>query len=433
MDVVGEGLAFALRASKAGHDVRIWFAKGTNPEKGRGFKGISIVDNWLGSAKWCELIVPTGNHNFCQKFDQLRKSGIKVFGPSCASADLEIKRGEGMSFFEAAGIDIPKYEEFKSLDDAEAHVRKTAKRYVFKTLGDCEDKSLSYVGKTAADMVARMQHWKKIGCVPKGKVILQEFIEGVEMGVSRWMGSKGFVGPYQENAEFKKLMSGNIGPNTGESGTILRNVATSKLGDAVLGPLEKALASLGHMGDVDVNCIVDDKGKAWPLEFTMRCGWPAFNLQLSVNQGDPAQWMLDACNGRDTLKTAMKICCGVVVAQPDYPYSERPQEDKTGIPIYGVTKANENYLFPQSVQCAKFPDMDGSTLVEREIWGTTDDYLLVVTGQGKTVRQATTRAYDTLREITVPDMIYRDDIGERLEDDIPKLQSHGYCTEWSYG
>jgi phosphoribosylamine--glycine ligase len=432
MDSVGEGLAFALRCAKAGHEVRLWIHKSANAELGRGFKEVTLVEQWLPSARWADLVLPTGNHLFLQKFEQLRKGGVKVFGPSEESAALEIKRAFGMKFFEVHGIEVPTYKQFADLSAAEAHVRKSEGRFVFKTLGDEEDKSLSYVGKSPADLIARLQRWQRLGMNPKGPVMLQEVIEGVEVGVSRWMGSDGWVGPYNENFEHKKLLSGNCGPNCGEAGTVQKYVDTSALGAEVLGPLEDALVKMGHLGDVDVNCIVDDRGQAWPLEFTMRLGWPAFNIQAATHSGDPCQWMLDACNGKETLRTIGKIACGVVIAQPDYPFSHKTAEELAGIPIYGVSKANEQYLWPQAVQRMKLPDMEGDKVVERDIWGTAGDYLMVVTGTGKTVRQATTRAYDTVKEIKVPDMIYRDDIGEKLEEEIPKLQTHGFATEFKY-
>jgi phosphoribosylamine---glycine ligase len=433
LDSIGEFLAFGLRAAKAGHEVRIWFERGNNPETGKGFDEITIVENWLGSAKWADLIIPSGNHKFLQKLDQLRKSGMKVFGPTVASADLEIKRAEGMQFFEAAGISVPEYKKFTSLKDAEAHVRKTGERYVFKVLGDEDDKSLSYVSKTPADMIARLQRWDKLGMQPKGAFILQKVIDGIEVGISRSLGSRGWVGPPNLNWENKKLLSGGCGQNCGEAGTITRFVAEDdKLFKDVLAPCEKALLALGHIGDVDVNCIVADDGKAWPLEWTCRPGFPAENLLIATTVGDPVQWRLDACNGKDTLKVSNKICCGVVVAQPDYPYYKLEADEVTGIPVYGVSKSNENYLYPQSITRMKLPDMDGKEVVDKNIWATSGAYLIVVTGTGKTVRQASTRCYDTINEISIPDKSYRDDIGERLEEDIPKLQRHGYCEGWSY-
>ena len=433
MDDVGEGLPLAIRAAKAGHQVKIWYSKENHPTTGDGFRGVERVKNWLTEARWADLIVPTGNHEFMPKFDQLRKAGIKVFGPSEKSAGLEIDRAQGMQFFKAAGIATPASHEFRTLQEAERHVRKTGDRFVFKTLGDEEDKSLSYVSKSAADMVARLIRWQKLGMNPKGPVMLQEVVEGIEFAVSRWMGSAGWVGPPNENFEFKKLLSGNCGPNCGESGTIMKYCAgASELFQQVLEPLEDGLLKLGHMGDVDVNCIVDEEGMAWPLEFTTRLGWPASNILWASHLGDPVEWMLDACNGKDTLQVSTKHASGIVVAQPDYPYSTLTKAEVEGIPIYGITKDNEKYLSPQAVKVAPQPVMKGKEVVEKDTWTTTGDYLLVVTGMGKNVSQATTRAYDTVRELHIPNMIYRDDVGEKLEDEIPKLQAAGLASEWRY-
>jgi phosphoribosylamine--glycine ligase len=435
VDQGGTSLAFALRCVKAGHAVRVFIMpyEKNSQEVGDGFKGIEKVDNWVASAKWADLIWCTFNDAFIPKLDSLRKAGIKVFGPCEKSAALEIKRSDGLNFLESAGVEVPSYKKFNSLYEAEAYVRKTEKRYVFKTLGDNDDKAMSYVSKTPADMIARLQRWQKLDMNTKGQVILQEFVPGVEFAVSRWMGVDGFLAPINENFEHKKLLSGDCGPNCGEAGTIAKYVSTSLLSESVMDPLEQALLKMGHLGAIDVNCIVDGDGKAWPLEFTSRPGWPIFNIMLALHKGDPAQWMLDACNGKDTLEVSPQVGCGVVVGIPDYPYSNKSRVEKTGIPIYGVTDKNRQYLAPQSVKMAKQPVMEAQKVVEKDMWTTVDDYLMVVTGVGKNVRQATQRAYTTLKDIHVPDMLYRDDIGEKLEDQLKTLHPLGYATEFQYG
>lgn len=433
MDSVGEILPLAIRCVKAGHQVRVWFSPDNHGETGKGFKGVERVSNWLGSVKWADIVIPSGNHDFMPKLDSLRKMGIKVFGPSVASANLEIKRAEGMKFFTDHGIEVPEWKQFADLKAAETHVRKTNERYVFKTLGDEDDKSLSYVGKSPADMIARLQRWQDLKMNPKGPVMLQEVIDGIEFAVSRWMGKEGFIGQANINWEFKKLLSGDCGPNCGESGTIMQYVHESKLADEVLLPLEDDLVKMGHLGDIDVNCIIDEKGKAWPLEFTMRLGWPAFNIMLATHKGDPVQWMLDACNGVDSLVTSPAVACGIVLAQPDYPNSKLTKAELANIPIYGVNSDNKKFIAPQSVKIDRMPDMDGDTVVERDIWCTTGDYIAVVTGLGKTVKRATERAYQTIKELHVPNLMYRDDIGEKLKDQIPKLQKHGYAMDINYG
>lgn len=430
MDSIGEGLAFALRCVKSGHAVRLYLSPEANKTIGEGFKGIEKVSSWITSVKWADLIVPTGNHDFMPALERARQV-TAVFGPSVKSAKLEIDRAAGMKFLEDHGIECPPYQTFKTLKEAENHVRKTEQRYVFKPLGDEDDKSLSYCSKSPADLIARLQRWQELGMALKGECMLQEFVEGIEFAVSRWTGKEGFVGKPNENFERKKFLSGDCGPNCGESGTILKYVDYSQIAEEVLDPLEEDLVKLGHLGDIDVNCIVDKKGKAWPLEFTMRLGWPAFNIMNALHE-DPCEWMREACQGKDTLEVSSKIAAGVVLAQPDYPYSKLTKKETDGIPIYGVTERNQKYLSPQSVKVTTLPTMEGEELTEKPTWTTAGDYLAVVTGTGRSVSQACERAYETLKKLHVPDMIYRDDIGEKLEETIPELQKMGYATEFQY-
>jgi phosphoribosylamine--glycine ligase len=431
-DTIGEGLAFALKCKSSGHAVRLSLGPRDRKTTGEGFKGVQIVDNWLASVKWADIVIPMSNDLYRPKMDSLRKMGIKVFGPSEQSSDLEITRAKGMKFLEQNGISVPKYQQFNSLSEAEAHVMKTEERFVFKTMGNAADKSLSFVSKSPADMVARLQLWQKMKLDPKGPVILQEFIDGVEFAVSCWMGSEGFIGKPNENFEHKKPYSGNLGPNCGESGTVCKYVDDSKLADEVLYPLESSLLALEHLGDIDVNCIVDKKGRVWPLEFTCRMGWPYFNIMNVVHKGDPVQWMLDACNGKDTLEVSPQIACGIILAQPDFPFFKDPPYKNEGIPIYGVTDKNMRYIQPHQVKITKQPVMDGKKVVFKDTWTTVGAYVAVVTGLGKTVRQAKHRAYATLKELDVSNGFWRDDIGEGLKEQIPELHKHGFATEFKY-
>lgn len=433
MEDAGCGLDFVLRCVQAGHAVRYFKRRENNQQPGKGFPGVEHIENWALSIRWADLVWCTGNDDFMERLDAYRAKGVKFFGPSAASAKLEVNRESGMKFFEKHGIECPAYKTFNSLDEALAYQMKSEDRHVFKTLGDEEDKSLSYVGKTPADMVARIQRWKKLGMTLKGPCMLQEFIPGIEMGVSRWMSADGFIGMPNENFEHKKLLSGNCGPNCGEAGTVQKYAKNSKLYQAVLAPLEEGLMKLNHLGDVDVNCIISEKGKAYPLEFTMRAGWPAMNIMLATHKGDPAQWMLDACNGEDSLEASTAISAGVVFAQPDYPYSKATKAETLDVPIYGVTDKNRRFIAPQSVRIAKLPQMKGDKVEVADMWATCGDYLLVATGTGKTVKLATQRAYDTIKQLHVPDAMWRDDIGEGLEKSLPDLQRHGYATEFTYG
>lgn len=434
IDTDNVGLSFCWRCVMAGHTVR-WFVKpkpANHPDTGRGFKGVEKITNWVGSVMWADLVFATGNDDYIERLDAFKKRGAKIYTPSVASSNLEVSRTDGMKLLEKVGVNTAPYQTFKNMSEAEAYVKKTEERFVFKTLGDNEDKSLTYCSKSPADMINWLQRQQRIGVKPKGDVMLQKYISGIEFGVSRWMGSKGWVGQWNESFEHKKLMSGNYGCNTGEMGTVAAFTVKSKIGEETLGKLEEELLQLGHLGDVALGFIIDDKGVPWPTEWTCRPGWPIFNMMLGSVKGDPAQWMVDAIDGKDTTSFSEDIASCLVITQPDFPFGNAKADDLAGVPIYGITKGNKKHLHPQTVKIDVMTDMDGDKLVERPLWNTAGDYVLVVTGYGKDVKQCTARAYKTANQLHLSNMMLRDDIGEDLEEQLPELHKFGYAEHFEY-
>ena len=431
------GLAYAWRAALSGHQVRWWIEKkpDSNPRIGENFhKNITKVDNWVPSMKWADLVFSTSNGSQIDKLDAFKKRGFKnIFAPSQKAVDLEVKRGLGMKFLEANGIKVPESIQFKTLKEAEKHVIKTNEAYVFKTLGDNDDKSLSYVGKDADDLLNKLVRWQELGMNPEGDVMLQKKVSGIEFAVCLTMGHKGFVGKVSEAFEHKKLMPGNFGVNTGEMGTVAKYVDESKLADMVLRPLEKALLKIGAFGQIDVNCIIDDKGQPWPLEFTIRPGWPISNLMLTATKGDPIKWMLDLLQGKDTIQVNTEASIIVVMCQPKFPFAPIDKDyikETTGVPIFGITKKNLEHIQPQGVMITDKPTIKDGKVVQVPMWASAGDYLLCVTGFGTTVKKAAERAYGTIDEINVSNSIVRTHIGDDIDEKLKKLQKMGFATNW---
>lgn len=434
IDSDGVGLSLAWRSVQAGHNVR-WFVepKPTNGKMiGDGFKGVEKIGNWLPSVKWADLIIQTSNDKYVERLEALKKQGYPVFGPTAASAKLEISRADGMKLLQKVGIEVAEYKTFPSMEQAKKHVEKTGERFVFKTLGDNEDKSLTYCSKHAADMIGWIERMIELKEEPKGEVMLQEFVDGIEMGVSRFMGSKGFVGQWNESFEHKKLMPGNFGPNTGEMGTIAYFTKDSKLGTETLAKLEEELMKLGHTGDVALGFMIPEKSSPKPTEFTCRFGWPIENMMLGATTGDPIAWMKDALEGKDTTSFKEDIGSCFVVAHADFPHGAKTQKEVSGVPVFGITKGNKKYIHPQSIKIDIHPDMDGEEVVRRPLWNTAGDYVAVVVGFGESVKQSTDRALKTVKQLCVSNMIVRDDIGETLKEQLPKLHALGYATHCHY-
>lgn len=429
IDVEGLGLDFALRCIEAGHQVRWFRTDGGKNRDGEGFKGLTQVDDWYDSMDWAKggLILNTGNCKFLDDLDDFRDEGYPVFGPSKKSAALEIKRSLGMELLKKVGVDLPPYQMFDSLEAAAAHARKSSEAYVFKTMGDEADKSLAYVSKDPADMVGWIEQKIAKGMKLKGPCMLQEKIDMLcDYGVSGWFGPEGFLKDrWQICFEHKKLMNGEIGPNTGEQGTITQYVEKDPLVDIMLA-LEPHLLKLGHRGDTSIGVGVDKKGKAWPFEFTMRLGYPAWFLQIATHKGDPLQWMRDLLDGKDSLNVSRDVCCGVVCAQPPYPSEKYKPEDVEGEPISFDEKVR-NDLHPCQIMLGKGPVMDGDKVVDAPMWQTSGPYVLVTTGTGATLSAAQKACYASIDEVSFPDMMYRTDIGDKVAKNLPELHKHGFA------
>ena len=419
------GLDFCLRALAYGHEVKLFLAKKKNGEVDLSGNGlVDKVTEYAPWMKWADLVFLTSNTRYIGDLEFYReKYPNKIFGPNKASAALEIDRKLGMDIMEVSGIDIPHYESFDSLKEAERYALKTPGRLVFKLMGDADDKAMSYVANSPADMAQTIREWIKEGKALKGQCMLQEFIPGIEMGVSGWFGPGGWTGHWCENFEHKKFMSGNYGYNTGEMGTVLAYTRKSKLAEEVLEPLTDHLLKIGYVGDVDVNCIIPDGDPALPLELTCRPGWPSHVIQSSLHKGDDIEWRADLLNGDDTLDVDFSIATGVVIAI---------RKEIDGLPVYGITDENIEHVHPFELMLGRALDMVDEKPVERDMYVSSGDYLCVVTGHGKTVSESAKNAFAVVDEIKVKDMIVRDDIGECLEKQLPELHKQGYATHFKY-
>lgn len=417
IDHSGKALALAWRAVLAGHAVK-WFIEpkdGNSKHAGDGFKGIEKVDNWVpAAAKWADLVVCTGNDNYLERLAFFRKQGVPVFGPTPASAKLELDRATGLSALAAAGVTPPPYKVFTTMAAAIKHVEQTAERFVFKTMGDNETKAVTYVSRSPADMLAWMH---RTAPTVAGAVMLQQFIDGVEVSVSRFMGAAGWVGQYNERIEC----------DSDHHGTVAYFTPESKLGAETLAKCERPLLDAGHTGAASIEFIVDAEGVCWPIKLKCRLGWPTTNLMLGATAGDPAAWMLDALRGKDTTTFREDIGCCLVLRQE--------REDATeGTPLYGLTKGNKKHVHPQSIKIEVLPDMDGDKVVHRPVWATAGGCApaAVVTGFGRTVAQATSRAYGTVRQLYVSNMHVKAGVGDCLKLTLPTLHKLGYANHCEY-
>lgn len=430
IDANAASLDWTMRCQRDGHKVK-WYVppKDKGPSDfysnvGRGI--VERVDSPHEWYRWADLIVFTDNTKLIELGHAWRKQGWPVIGPSPTTQQWELDRDLGQKVFKKAGVNTIPGKGFNNYDAAISYVKKEMRRFVSKPDGDA-DKALSYVSKSPADMVYMLERWKKNNKLNRG-FILQEFKPGIEMAVGGWFGPHGFNEGWCENWEFKKLMNDDLGCATGEQGTVVRYVKKSKLADKVLKPVEDQLHKENYVGYVDVNCIITDDGTPWPLEFTMRPGWPLFNIQQPLHNGDHAEWLLDLALGKDAkIFNLNDVAVGVVLSIPDYPYSVITRKDVQGIPAYGF-ELNED-IHPCEMMQGIAPQEQNGKIVDSPCMVTAGDYVLVASGLGSTVSSAKSRAYRTMKKLEIPNSpMYRTDIGKRLLKQLPELQKMGYAS-----
>ena len=432
VDCIGGMLDWCMRCIEAGHDVRLWI-KPRDGEKrnpiGDGY--VNKVADWKGSMQWADLIVLSDNAHLMPDMEAFHRKGYPIFGPNAAGAKLELDRQFGQDVFKKVGIKTMPATSFTDYDKAKEYVLSKMERFVSKPNGDV-DKALSYVSKSPRDMVGMLDRWKVENPQSQG-FILQPFVRGIEMAIGGWFGKNGFSKWYLENIEHKKHLPGDTGVNTGEQGTVMRYVKDSKLVDKMLTPLTSYLHSINYRGYVDVAVIIDDDGVPWPLEFTTRPGWPCFIIQSALHIGDPAQWMLDLLHGEDTLEVLDETAVGVVVSIPDYPFTQYTKRNCTGYPIYETERLVLEDIHFCEVMLGDVPDEEDGEIVYKKGPVTCGDYVLVATGTDFDIHGAQKRAKRALKTIEIPNSPgWRDDIGEKLERDLPVLQELGYALEWHY-
>jgi len=214
----------------------------------------------------------------------------------------------------------------------------------------------------------------------------------------------------------------------------VQHVKQSKLAREMLVPLTRYLSKINYVGYVDCNCIIDED-QAWPLELTMRFGWPTFQIQCELmGDVDPAEWMVELCQGTDSqvFKTDL-VGCGVVVSIPDYPYSHVTKKEVVGVPIYGARLEPQSRVHLCEVMQGEAPTRTRTGLASAPAIVSAGDYLLVMVGTGTRVSVAQRQAYQSLRRLVIPSSpMWRTDIGDRLKTELPRLRKMGYASRLEF-
>lgn len=419
-----EGLIadIAWHVAKEGHEVKFWCHDPALKEVGDGF--FPKTPDWRKEVDWADVIVfDDVLGGMGTMAEELRAKGKQVVGGSPYTDRLEEDRGFGQQELKAAGVSIIPQQDFTSFDEAVAYVRANPNRYVIKPSGEAQNiKRLLFVGEEedGRDVIQVLQDYKQHLSATVKEFQLQRRIIGVEVAIGAFFNGTGFVTPVCVNFEHKKLFPGEIGPPTGEMGTTMFWSEPNRLFNATLGKMASRLAQARFSSYIDINCIVNSNG-IYPLEFTSRFGYPAISIQQEGLLTPVGELLERLSKGELTrVRTRSGFQIGVRVVVPPFPFNDRETFESTS---------------KDSVVLFKTPNRDGVHIEEVKLvdgeWRVTGSsgVVLVVCGAGPTMKQAQRQAYNRVRNVMIPYMYYRDDIGERWAEDSDRLHAWGYLRE----
>lgn len=418
-----EGLSAdtAWQISQEGHDVKYYINNPIEKEIGDGF--IPKTSEWEKEIDWADVIVFDDVLGQGTKAQKLRKQGKWVVGGTEYVDRLEDDRSFGQQELKNFGISIIPYENFTSFDAAIAFVKANPARYVIKPSGEAQNiKRLLFVGEEddGHDVLQVLSAYKIAWSDQIKEFQLQKRMTGVEVAVGGFFNGKEFMTPININFEHKKLFPGNIGPSTGEMGTAMFWSGPNKIFNATLKKMEPKLAEEGYIGYIDLNCIVNNNG-IYPLEFTCRFGYPTIFIQQEGLLSPLGEFFYEMASGASNKfrgKSGFQV--GVRIVMPPYPFDDNVSfETYSKDAVILFDKPNREGVHIEDVKLVKGEWM---------IAGTSGVPLTVV-GTGQTMKQAQAQAYNRVKNILIPNMYYRTDIGDRWQEDSDKLHNWGYLRE----
>ncbi len=341
--------------------------------------------------------------------DEFKKEGLKIFGPDKKAAVLEGSKAYSKDFMKKYGIRTAAYEIFEDVEKAKVFLREWKDfPVVVKASGLAAGKGVIIAQslEEAVKAVEEIMVDSKFGSAGN-KVVIEEFLDGVEASILSFTDSKVIV-PLLSAKDHKKIGENETGLNTGGMGVISPNPyacdeVLEKFRNDIMEPTLKGMKSEGmnFAGVIFFGLMITERG-VYLLEYNMRMGDPETQAVLPLMESDLLELIEKTFEKKlsevEINWKPLHSCCVVGVARG------YPEEYQRGAVISGIKEFIEGEDEKVFVAGAK---LDKKNIV------TDGGRVINVVGLGKTLEEATKKAYRIFDKVSFDGMYYRGDIGKK--------------------
>jgi len=350
--------------------------------------------------------------------DRFRARGLRVFGPTQSAARLESSKAFSKDFMQRHGIPTALYQTFSDAGEAHAYVERMGAPIVVKADGLAAGKGV--VVAQTLDEAHRAIDWmlgtgedrlEATHDAGGARVVIEEFLGGEEASFIVLADGR-HVLPLATSQDHKRLLDGDLGPNTGGMGAyspapvVTPNIHARVMHEIIQPTLDgMAKDGIPYTGFLYAGLMIDAHGQPKTLEFNCRLGDPETQPIMMRLKSDLLEVLVHAADGtldQVDLQWDRRFALGVVVAAHGYPDKPRRADVITGIgaPVDNDAAA-DTMVFHAGTERLK------QDLV------TSGGRVLCVTALGDSAKVAQHRAYEALSGIRFDGMQYRRDIGHR--------------------
>jgi len=337
--------------------------------------------------------------------DAFRARGLRIFGPTKACAQLESSKEFAKNFMEQNRIPTAAYAAFSDAGEAHAYVDRMGAPIVIKADGLAAGKGV--VVATSLDEAHKAVDWMLIDHAmgsAGNRVVIEEFLEGEEASFIVMCDGRSVLS-LATSQDHKRLLEGDLGPNTGGMGAyspapVITPKIHSRVVREVIQPVMNGMAARGtpYSGFLYAGLMINRDGIPKVLEFNCRLGDPETQPIMLRLKSDLFELIECAVDGRlDTTEVDWdrRAALGVVMAAHGYPESPRKGDVISSLPA-----GEEDFHVFQAGTLLR----DGKILTD-------GGRVLCVTALGESIKLAQRRAYQVIEGISFPGMQFRRDIG----------------------